>query len=124
MNKISRAIILASTALILLIASTGARSQQSSRDREQDEDLKLSSTLVQVPTVVTDRAGRFITDLDKNEFVVFEDGKRQEVSIFTAIKQPFNAVLVLDTSNSAEDRLRRFRTWQPGLLARRARMIG
>jgi VWFA-related protein len=106
MNKISRAIILASTALILLIASTGARSQQSSRDREQEEDLKLSSTLVQVPTVVTDRAGRFITDLAKNEFVVFEDGKRQEVSIFTAIKQPFNAVLVLDTSNSAEDRLR------------------
>jgi VWFA-related protein len=106
MNKISRSIILASTALILLIASSGARSQQSSRDREQDEDLKLSSTLVQVPTVVTDRAGRFITDLAKNEFVVFEDGKRQEVSIFTAIKQPFNAVLVLDTSNSAEDRLR------------------
>lgn len=106
MNKISRAIILASTALILFIASTGARSQQSSRDREQDDDLKLSSTLVQVPTVVTDRAGRFITDLAKNDFVVFEDGKRQEVSIFTAIKQPFNAVLVLDTSNSAEDRLR------------------
>jgi VWFA-related protein len=106
MNKISSAIILASTALILFIASTGARSQQSSRDREQDDDLKLSSTLVQVPTVVTDRAGRFITDLAKNDFVVFEDGKRQEVSIFTAIKQPFNAVLVLDTSNSAEDRLR------------------
>ncbi|HEX5734381.1 MAG TPA: VWA domain-containing protein [Blastocatellia bacterium] len=106
MIKISRAIILSSTALILFIASAvGALSQQSSRDGEQDDDVKLSSTLVQVPTVVTDRAGRFITDLAKNEFVVFEDGKRQEVSIFTAIKQPFNAVLVLDTSNSAEDRL-------------------
>ncbi len=107
MNKISKAIILVSTAFILFITSAaGALSQQSSRDREQDDDLKLSSMLVQVPTVVTDRAGRFITDLAKKEFAVFEDGKRQEVSIFTAVKQPFNAVLVLDTSNSAEDRLR------------------
>ncbi|HJQ67777.1 MAG TPA: VWA domain-containing protein [Blastocatellia bacterium] len=96
MIKISRAIILASTAFILFIAGAAGA---------QDDDLKIRSTLVQVPTVVTDRAGRFITDLAKKDFTVFEDGKRQELSIFTAVKQPFNAVLVLDTSNSAEDRL-------------------
>jgi len=106
MNKISKAIILASTAFILFISNmSGALSQQSSQERAEDQDLKLNTTLVQVPTVVTDRAGRFITDLAKKDFVVFEDGKRQEVSIFAAIKQPFNAVLVLDTSNSAQDRL-------------------
>lgn len=106
MNKISRAIFIASTAFILSISNAGGGlSQQSSQERADDQDLKLNTTLVQVPTVVTDRAGRFVTDLDKKDFVVLEDGKRQEVSIFTAIKQPFNAVLVLDTSNSAEDRL-------------------
>jgi VWFA-related protein len=61
---------------------------------------------VQVPAVVTDRSGKFVTDLSQNDFTVFEDGKRQELAVFAAVKQPFNAVLVLDTSNSAQDRLR------------------
>ncbi len=108
MKKILRAIILVSIAFILFISIKAAAglSQQDNRDRVEDQDIKLNTTLVQVPTVVTDRAGRFITDLDRKDFAVLEDGKRQEVSIFTAIKQPFNAVLVLDTSNSAGDRLR------------------
>ena len=47
-----------------------------------------------------------MTDLSRTDFTVFEDGKRQEIALFAALKQPFQAVLVLDTSNSAEDRLR------------------
>jgi Ca-activated chloride channel homolog len=108
MNKISKAIFFGLTAFILFISLNVADglSQQPAGGHAEDQDLKLNTTLIEVPTVVTDRAGRFITDLNKKDFAVLEDGKRQEVSIFTAIKQPFNAVLVLDTSNSAGDRLR------------------
>jgi len=71
-----------------------------------DDPVRLSAALVQVPAVVKDRNGKFVSDLAPNEFTVFEDGKRQDISFFAAVKQPFNAILVLDTSNSAQDRLR------------------
>jgi VWFA-related protein len=71
-----------------------------------DEPVRLSASLVHVPAIVTDRSGKFVSDLSQNDFTVSEDGKRQEISFFAALKQPFNAVLVLDTSNSAQDRLR------------------
>jgi VWFA-related protein len=71
-----------------------------------DDPVRLSAALVQVPAVVTDRSGKFVSDLARNEFTVSEDGKRQDISFFTALTQPFNAVLVLDTSNSTQDRLR------------------
>lgn len=71
-----------------------------------DEPVRLNAALVQVPAIVTDRGGKFVGDLTRNDFTVSEDGKKQEISLFAALKQPFNAVLVLDTSNSAQDRLK------------------
>ncbi len=79
------------------------------QDRQKSEDdqqaLKLKATLVQIPVVVTDASGKFVTDLTEDDFTISEDGKHQKIAIFRALKQPFNAVLVLDTSNSAQDRL-------------------
>jgi Ca-activated chloride channel homolog len=73
--------------------------------KEEQDPLKLNATLIQVPALVSDRSGKFIADLAKADFSLFEDGKRQEVALLSTLHQPFNAVLVLDTSNSAEDRL-------------------
>jgi len=98
---------------IFLIASivsagyaTAFRKETQQQKSEQDDSVRLSASLVQVPAIVTDRNGKFVTDLAKGDFTILEDGKRQEISLFAAVKQPFNAVLVIDTSNSAQDRLR------------------
>jgi Ca-activated chloride channel family protein len=95
-----------SIAVFLFAVSSVTIKAQKEKPADDQEAVKLNATLIQIPAVVLDRAGRFIADLGQTDFQVFEDGKRQEVSFFSAIKQPFNAVLVLDTSNSAEDRLR------------------
>jgi len=79
---------------------------QKSKQEDRDEALSLSATLVQVPTVVTERGGKFVSDLKQADFTLMEDGKRQEIGLFQAVKQPFSVVLVIDTSNSAEDRLK------------------
>lgn len=79
---------------------------QGKQKSSQEQTVRLNATLVQVPAVVTDRSGKFVSDLLQADFVVSEDGKRQDISFFAAVKQPFSAVLVLDTSNSAQDRLR------------------
>jgi VWFA-related protein len=76
------------------------------REDLKEEQLSLSTTLVQVPTVVTERGGKFVSDLTQADFTLLEDGKRQDIGLFEAVKQPFSVVLVIDTSNSAEDRLK------------------
>jgi len=92
---------------LMLTATTAAvvRPQDAAKP-SQDEPLKLNATLVQVPATVTDRGGKFVTDLSREDFALFEDGKRRDISLFSILKQSFTAVLVLDTSNSAEDRLK------------------
>jgi VWFA-related protein len=88
---------------LFIAAQISVHAQKSTDDGEA---VKLNATLIPVPAVVLDRSGKFISDLSQKDFTLFEDGKRQEVAFFTAVKQPFHAVLVLDTSNSAQDRLR------------------
>lgn len=104
MRKVPTAVIILLTT-VLFFSSFAIAQSQSQQKREDDQAVKLNATLVQVPAVVTERDGRFIADLAQKDFTIFEDGKRQEVSLFATVKQPFNAVLVLDTSNSAQDRL-------------------
>jgi VWFA-related protein len=103
-----RRFFLATLAIMLCLLAASQISVNAQKEASQDdgETLKLNATLIPVPAVVLDRAGKFIGDLSQQDFSIFEDGKRQEVSFFTAVKQPFHAVLVLDTSNSAQDRLR------------------
>jgi Ca-activated chloride channel homolog len=103
----------ARTAILLftLVASVYPASalhplSQAQQKHEDDDAVRLGATLVQVPAIVTNQTGKFVGDLAKSDFTLYEDGKRQEISVFAAVKQAFHAVLVLDTSNSSQDRLR------------------
>lgn len=91
--------------LPLAVASASASFQDRNQQAEDQKPITVAATLVQVPAVVTDKNGKFVTGLSREDFTVSEDGKRQEISHFAPINQPFNCVLVLDTSNSTEDRL-------------------
>jgi len=91
---------------VTLAQAVGNTSSQDSQKSKGDEPIRLNASLVQVPAIVTDRSGKFVTDLSRSDFSISEDGKRQDISIFATVKQPFSAVLVLDTSNSTEDRLK------------------
>src|SRR5262245_38180374 len=45
----------------------------------QDDTLRVSVDLVNVPFTVTDRHGRFVSGLTAKDFLVEEDGRRQEI---------------------------------------------
>jgi VWFA-related protein len=49
---------------------------------------RVSVDYVEVDTFVTDGQGRFVRDLTRDDFEVFEDGKRQAVSAFTLVDIP------------------------------------
>ena len=58
-----------------------------------------------IPVSVMDRDGRYIPNLQKEEFRIWEDGVEQEVAFFQSVDKPFSVVLMLDTSPSTQFRL-------------------
>ncbi len=56
--------------------------------------------LVALNVVVTDPRSRFVPDLQREDFVVLEDGVRQEIAFFSGISVPLDLVIVIDTSSS------------------------
>lgn len=69
------------------------------------EPIRVRVDMVSLPVVVTDRTGRRIKDLEKDDFQVFENGVRQEIAGFAATDEPINVALLLDTSGSTELKL-------------------
>ena len=67
--------------------------------------VRVSTTLVSIPVSVMDRGGRFIPDLRKEDFQIYEDGVQQDVAYFASVEKPFTVALVIDTSASTQFRL-------------------
>jgi Ca-activated chloride channel homolog len=67
----------------------------------------LDVTRVNMLFTVTDRKGRFITNLGQNDFEVIENKKKQTIQQFTAESDlPLRMGLLIDTSNSIRDKFR------------------
>ncbi|HVF41710.1 MAG TPA: VWA domain-containing protein [Pyrinomonadaceae bacterium] len=85
----------------------GQRPPQSDEpvDVDEDEVLSVNTTLVTLPVSVTDRYGKYIPDLRKEDFRVYEDGVEQQVAYFATVEKPFTVALVIDTSASTRYRI-------------------
>jgi len=73
--------------------------------QDDDEPIKIDSSLVVLNATITDAKGKPVLGLKQNQFQVFEDGKEQKIEIFEAEKTPFAAVILLDSSGSMEERI-------------------
>jgi VWFA-related protein len=64
--------------------------------------VKITTNLVQVDAVVTDRGGKHVTDLRPEEVEMFEDGKPQKISEFSYVKisRPAEAVATRTKPNT------------------------
>ncbi len=58
--------------------------------------------LINVTATVTDRSGRFASNLRKDDFMVYEDNKPVEVTHFSADRTPVSLGIVVDTSGSMQ----------------------
>ncbi len=68
----------------------------------QDEVIKIETSLVNLNVLVLDRQGRRVSGLTREDFELYEDGARQEITHFTADERPLRLVLVFDVSVSME----------------------
>jgi VWFA-related protein len=65
-----------------------------------EEVIKVETNLVTVPVSVSDRAGIYVSNLNKSDFKIYEDGKEQEVAYFGTSDAPFTVILLIDVSPS------------------------
>ena len=78
---------------------------QDKKPGETDEVIRVETQLVDVPVAVTNSAGVPLRGLKASNFVVYEDGKPQEIVDFSTASEPFEVALVLDTSGSTRNDL-------------------
>ena len=72
---------------------------------EAGDVIKVNTTLVTLPVSVMDRDGRYVPNLQKEDFRLWEDGVEQKVAFFSSVDKPFSLVLMIDTSGSTRFRL-------------------
>jgi Ca-activated chloride channel homolog len=95
---------LAAAAAAAVLAATVARAQ-APPPRPRAPVFGTGIEVINLNVSVTDARGRYVTDLTKNDFAVFEDGVRQELSIFNHEDIPISLVLMIDTSASMDEKL-------------------
>ena len=100
MAMITWAIMKPGPVLILLLAITSGVYAKTAPQSEQDT-LRVTVDLVDVQFSVTDRNGRFVPGLRAQDFLVEEDGRRQEIRNFSRESElPLTLGLLIDTSPS------------------------
>jgi Ca-activated chloride channel homolog len=61
--------------------------------------------VVSLNVTVADNSGRFVTNLDRDTFSVYEDGIKQQLTFFNRSNLPIALSVLLDTSASMEDKI-------------------
>ena len=90
---------------------TAALEQKAANPTSSESDdptrIILDVTRVNILFTVTDKKGRFVTDLGKDDFEVIENKKPQTIQQFTAESDiPLRLAVLVDTSNSIREQFR------------------
>jgi Ca-activated chloride channel homolog len=87
--------------LAILFAAAGATVLTAA----QGQRIRSGVELVSLNVTATDGQGKYATDLNEEEFEVYEDGAKQKLTFFSKTQQPISLSLLLDTSASMDERM-------------------
>lgn len=66
-----------------------------------DDVVRVKTTLVNSPVLVIGRDGKYVPNLRREDFEVFENGVKQDIAYFAPVDNPYTVALLIDTSRSA-----------------------
>lgn len=89
----------------LLLALAMPALAQTPRATPRPPTFETGIEVINLNVTVTDSRGRYATDLGERDFSVYEDGIKQELSLFTHENLPISLALMLDTSASMDEKL-------------------
>ena len=89
-------------AAVFAVGTAHVAGQRQQDEGKKDDAFRFKSgvELVNVTATVTDRNGRFVPGLRQEDFTIYEDNVRQEVTHFSNERVPVSLGIVLDTSGS------------------------
>jgi len=80
----------------------GAAEEKPANGAEPQRSIKVQVNEVIVPVTVTDEKGKFVSDLDAQDFRIFDEGKEQKLEYFSRERsQPVVVGFLIDLSNSS-----------------------
>jgi VWFA-related protein len=98
--------------LVVLVVDAEEASRKSSAPitvpvptREPALTVKVNSDLVQIPVTVTNKADQVVEHLNKEMFLLYENGVQQTIVHFESEEAPISACLVFDSSGSMANKL-------------------
>jgi len=90
-------------AVIPLLVLTAAVAGQA--PQRQGSSFKAGVDIVSLNVTVIDSANRYLVDLESSDFMVYEDGVKQDIMFFNKRHQAVALSMLLDSSASMEDKL-------------------
>jgi len=73
---------------------------QQDAPQAQEQVFRTASKAVAVYVTVSDAQGHLVPNLTKDDFEVYDNGKKQEITLFNSGVQPITVVMMLDRSGS------------------------
>jgi VWFA-related protein len=70
----------------------------------QDQPVSVETNLVTVNVAATDKSGNYVRGLSKNDFVVLDNGKPQDIDVFSAEQSALSIGIVYDMHPSTQER--------------------
>jgi len=109
------ALVVFSSPMILAGRFTAVAQQEGPKKRNEDPGaeqrspgadvtVRIETRLVNLNVKAVDAAGRPVTDLKLDDFEVYEDGVKQQITHFSAVTAPVNVVLLLDLGGATKKR--------------------
>jgi VWFA-related protein len=94
-----------------IIPRSKAKEKEANAETAADRQgrLRIDTNLVLIPGSVTDPLGRYVTNLDKENFKLLEEKVEQEITQFSSEDTPISVCIVFDTSGSMGNKLSRSR---------------
>jgi VWFA-related protein len=71
---------------------------------EEDEVVRITANLVQVDAVITDQKGKQVTDLGREDFEIYEDGRQQKITNFSYVSNEPAAAQQVAASAAPRDK--------------------
>lgn len=89
--------------LFLIFLLSAAAAAQTDAGEDDDTPIKVDTVLQTMPVTVSDRRGRNVAGLKKENFSIRQDGIEQDIEYFFSEEAPVNVAVLIDTSASTRE---------------------
>jgi VWFA-related protein len=85
-------------ALLFCVSSTFAQTQP--QTTKPEDVIKINTTLVNIPVTAKDKKGEYLSNLEAEDFVVYENGVKQKIELFSKENTPANILVMMESANT------------------------